>query len=312
MQLISFIISVFDEQETIGTLCDEIRENIPKSYDYQIVLIDDGSRDASYEKMCQQAKQDKKVQVVKFQRNFGKAAAIQKGFELAKGDVVFTMDADLQDNPKEISKFLDKLEEGYDMASGWKKQRFDPLGKTLPSKLFNFVVSRFFGMKLHDYNCGFKAYKRIVVENLNIYGEMHRYIPVIAKAKGFTCGEVIVEHRKRKYGKSKYGLERYLRGFLDFLTIRVITKYKRSPIYFFGGIGALLTLAGIAICLHLVYIKYILVEGISGRPLLMLGVLLSVIGVQFISIGLICELMVHLKDSKSDGVVVNKVINFED
>ncbi len=312
MQLISFIISVLDEQETIGILCDEIRDNIPKGYDYQIVLIDDGSHDDSYAKMCLLAKRDKKVQVVKFQRNFGKAAAIQKGFELAKGDVLITMDADLQDNPKEISKFLDKLDEGYDMASGWKKKRFDPLGKTLPSKLFNFMVSRFFGMKLHDYNCGFKAYKRVVVENLNIYGEMHRYIPVLAKSKGFTCGEVIVEHRKREHGKSKYGLERYLRGFLDFLTIRVITKYKRSPIYFFGGIGSLLTLAGVGVCCYLVYIKYILVEGISGRPLLMLGVLLSVIGVQFISIGLICELMVHLKDSKSEGVVVDNFVNFED
>ena len=311
MQLISFIISVLDEQETIGILCNEIRENIPKGFDYQIVLIDDGSHDASYAKMCLEAEKDKKVQVVKFQRNFGKAAAIQKGFELAKGDVLITMDADLQDNPKEISKFLDKLDEGYDMVSGWKRKRFDPLGKTLPSKLFNFVVSRFFGMKLHDYNCGFKAYKRKVVENLNIYGEMHRYIPVLARSKGFTCGEVIVEHRKREHGRSKYGLERYLRGFLDFLTIRVITKYKRSPIYFFGGIGFLLTLAGIAICLYLVYLKYFLIQGISGRPLLMLGVLLSVIGVQFISIGLICELMVHLKDGKSEGVVVEKLINFD-
>ena len=293
-------------------MCDEIRQNIPDGFDYNIIFIDDGSKDASFARMCELAGQDKKVQVIKFQRNFGKAAAIQKGFDIAKGDVVITMDADLQDNPKEIKNFLQKLDEGYDMASGWKKKRFDPLGKTLPSKLFNFVVSRFFGMRLHDYNCGFKAYKKKVVKNLNIYGEMHRYIPVLAKSLGFSCGEVIVEHRKREHGKSKYGFERYLRGFLDFLTIRVITKYKRSPIYFFGGIGFLLTLAGVGICLYLVYIKYFLVEGISGRPLLMLGVLLSVIGVQFISIGLICELMVYLKGGKSDGVVVDKFINFED
>jgi len=312
LKLISFIVSVLDEQETIKILCDEIRENIPHGDDYQIILIDDGSHDESYARMCAQAEQDKRVLVVKFQRNFGKAAAIQKGFELAKGDVVITLDADLQDNPKEISKFLAKLDEGYDMASGWKKKRFDPLGKTLPSKLFNFVVSRFFGMKLHDYNCGFKAYKKKVVKSLNIYGEMHRYIPVLAKSLGFSCGEVIVEHRKREHGKSKYGFERYLRGFLDFLTIRVITKYKRSPIYFFGGIGSLLTLAGAAICLYLVYVKYFLVEGISGRPLLMLGVLLSVIGMQFISIGLICELMVHLKGKRSEGVVIEKSVNFED
>ena len=246
-----------------------------------------------------------------FSATSGKAAAIQKGFELAKGEVVITLDADLQDNPKEIGKFLAKLDEGYDMASGWKKKRFDPLGKTLPSKLFNFVVSRFFRMRLHDYNCGFKAYRQKVVKSLNVYGEMHRYIPVLAKSLGFSCGEVIVEHRRREHGKSKYGFERYLRGFLDFLTIRVITKYKKSPIYFFGGIGSLLTLAGTGICLYLVYLKYFMIEGISGRPLLMLGVLLSVIGVQFISIGLICELMVHLKGGRSEGVVVEESINFD-
>ena len=310
MKLLSFVISVLNEEATIGTLYREIKENIPDGHDYQIIFVDDGSGDGSFGVMKNLAEADSKVQVIKFQRNFGKSAAIQKGFESAEGEIVFTLDADLQDNPKEIPKFLEKLDEGYDMVSGWKKRRFDPLGKTLPSKIFNFVVSKFFRMDLHDYNCGFKAYKKKVVDNLNIYGELHRYIPVLAKAKGFSCGEVVVEHRKREHGKSKYGVERYLRGFLDFLTIRVITKYKKSPIYFFGGMGSLMALAGFALCLYLLYIKYFLVEGISGRPLLMLAVLLSVIGVQFISIGLICELMVHMKDSKSDGVVIDKVISF--
>ncbi len=311
MKLLSFVISVLNEEATIETLCREIKENIPAGYDYQIVLVDDGSGDGSFDVMKNLAEADKNIQVVKFQRNFGKSAAIQKGFELANGEIVFTLDADLQDNPKELPKFLAKLDEGYDMVSGWKKRRFDPLGKTLPSKLFNFVVSKFFKMKLHDYNCGFKAYKKKVVDSLNIYGELHRYIPVLAKANGFSCGEVIVEHRKREHGKSKYGMERYLRGFLDFLTIRVITKYKKSPIYFFGGMGSLMALVGFGLCMYLAYIKYFLVEGISGRPLLMLAVLLSVIGVQFISIGLICELMVHLKGRKSDGVIIDKTINFQ-
>jgi len=308
---LSFIISVYNEQDSIDTLCHEIIANIPKHSDYEIIFVDDGSTDKSFEIMQKLSLKNKSIKIIKFQRNFGKASAIQKGFEESQGEIVFTLDADLQDDPNQINLFLQKLDEGYDMVSGWKKKRNDPIGKRVPSKIFNFVVSRFFRMHLHDYNCGFKAYKAKVVKSLHIYGEMHRYIPILAKAKGFSCGEVIVNHRKRIFGISKYGIERYLRGFLDFLTIRVITKYKKSPIYFFGGIGFVTFLLGFALGVYLIFIKYFLHQGISGRPLLMLSVLLAVIGMQFISIGLIGEIVVNQKGKDTGDIEIEKTVNLE-
>ena len=308
---LSFIVSVLNEQQSISPLYGEIRANIGEN-SYEIIFIDDGSSDDSYKKMVNICQKDKNVKVKKFRTNNGKASALDAGFKRCSGDYVFTLDGDGQDNPKEISRFIKKLDEGYDLVSGWKKKRLDPISKTLPSRIFNWVVSHFFDMRLHDYNCGFKAYRKEVVKSIDVYGELHRYIPVLAKYKGFKVAEITVEHRKREFGKSKYGFERYLRGFFDFLTIRLITKYRKSPIYFFGSIGILTFLAGMAINIYLVYIKYFLVSSISNRPILFLGVLLSVIGIQFISIGLIGELFIYAmtKSSRDTEENIQETKNF--
>lgn len=301
---LSFIISVLDEENTIISLYEDIVKNIYNN-NYEIIFIDDGSTDSSFTKMKQLKQRDKRIKLIKFKRNYGKSIAIDTGFKVCDGDIVFTLDADGQDNPKEISRFIKKIKEGYDVVSGWKKKRNDPISKRWPSKIFNFAVSKLFKMKLHDYNCGFKAYKKEVVKNIVLYGELHRYIPVLAKNSGYRVGEIVVEHRKREFGKSKYGKERYLRGFFDFLTIRLITKYSKSPIYFFGSLGVWTLFFGFLINIYMVIEKYILGNPISNRPILFLGVLLSVIGIQFISIGLVGELIIYLNHKKCGD------INFE-
>jgi glycosyltransferase involved in cell wall biosynthesis len=239
------------------------------------------------------ARQDMQVRVIKFRCNFGKAAALQKGFELAQGEVIFTMDADLQDNPIEIPAFLAKLDEGYDMVSGWKQKRRDPWHKRLPSKLFNSVTAHTFKLKLRDYNCGFKAYRKQLVKELSLYGEMHRYIPALAHSLGFKVGEIPVQHRARQFGKSKYGLERYLRGFFDLLTVKMVTQYVKSPLYLFGRIGLASTLLGSIITIYLAILKIFYAVPLSNRPLLFLGMLLILGGLQFISLGLISELIIN-------------------
>ena len=236
---------------------------------------------------------DEAVKIIRFRRNFGKAAALQAGFNISEGDVVFTMDADLQDNPKEINSFLAKLDEGNDLVSGWKKKRHDPIHKTLPSKLFNYVTARTFKLKLRDYNCGFKAYKHPLEKELSLYGEMHRYIPALAHALGFKVAELAVEHRARVYGKSKYGIERYLRGFFDLLTVRMITYYIKSPLYLFGRIGIIAAFMGGVVTAYLAVLKLFFGLPLSNRPLLLLGILLILGGLQFISMGLISELIVN-------------------
>ncbi|HCX59870.1 MAG TPA: glycosyltransferase, partial [Candidatus Cloacimonas sp.] len=241
--LLSFVIPVLNEAESLQQLYKEILGNLGE-HSYEIIFVDDGSKDGSFGVMTDLAAQDKQVRVIKFRRNFGKAAALQKGFEIACGEVVFTMDADLQDNPAEISAFLEKLNQGYDMVSGWKKKRRDPWHKKLPSRLFNSVTARTFKLKLNDYNCGFKAYRRELVKELYLYGEMHRYIPALANSLGYRIGEIAVQHRARQHGKSKYGLERYLRGFFDLLTVRMVTHYIKSPLYLFGRIGLISTILG--------------------------------------------------------------------
>ncbi|MDD3533762.1 MAG: glycosyltransferase family 2 protein, partial [Candidatus Cloacimonetes bacterium] len=249
--------------------------------------------DGSFEIMKALADTDAQVKVIKFRRNFGKAAALQKGFDLAQGEVVFTMDADLQDDPVEIPAFLAKLEQGYDLVSGWKKKRRDPWHKKLPSKLFNSVTAHTFHLKLKDYNCGFKAYRKELVKELSLYGEMHRYIPALAHSLGFKVGEIAVQHRARQFGKSKYGIERYLRGFFDLLTVKMVTQYVKSPLYLFGRIGLVSTVLGSLITLYLAILKIFYGVPLSNRPLLFLGMLLILGGLQFISLGLISELIIN-------------------
>jgi glycosyltransferase involved in cell wall biosynthesis len=310
---ISFVIPVLNEEESLPKLYEEISKFTPAE-DFEIIFVDDGSTDSSFAQMQKLAKLDKRVKIVKFRKNFGKSAALKVGFQHTKGEVIFTMDADLQDNPAEIPNFISKLEEGYDLVSGWKRKRQDPINKTLPSKIFNGFNSKAFGIKLHDFNCGFKAYRRELVKELDLYGEMHRYIPALAHAKGFKIAEIPVKHRKREFGKSKYGMERYLRGFLDFLTVKLITSYTHSPLYLFGRIGTSIGGIGFLIGLYLTIMKYFFQQPLYNRPLLFLSVLLIVVGLQFFSIGLLAELIVSQNRHKNheDKVSIQKMINFEE
>lgn len=307
---LSFIIPVFNEEQSLQPLYSEIIENI-KNYKYEIIFIDDGSTDGSFVVMQKLAAKDKNVKVIKFRKNFGKAASLDVGFEAAKGEIIFTMDADLQDDPKEITNFIKKIEQGYDLVSGWKKKRRDPIHKTFPSKLFNAITAKFFRLKLHDYNCGFKAYRQEVIKELDIYGEMHRYIPALADSKGFKITEIPVNHRPRKFGKSKYGIERYIRGFLDLLTVKLVTSYTHSPLYLFGKIGTTLSIIGFLIGLYLTIMKFWFHQPLYNRPLLYLSILLIMLGLQFFSIGLIGELLVNQnrKQNKSKTISIEKKIN---
>ena len=306
---LSFVIPVYNEQDSLKQLYSEIIENI-KEYKYEIILIDDGSTDKSYNILQKLANDDKNVKLIKFRKNFGKSAGLNIGFDDAEGDIVFTMDADLQDDPKEIPQFIKKLDEGYDMVTGWKVKRRDPISKTWPSKLYNKVTSNTFKLKLHDYNCGYKAYKKEVIKELDIYGEMHRYIPALANSLGYKVAEIPVHHRKREYGKTKYGSERYLRGFLDLLTVKLVTGYIHSPLYLFGRIGFGFGFAGFIIALYLSIMKLGFGIPLYNRPLLYLGTLLMIIGLQFFSIGLLGELIINRNregNSKKNISIAEKI-----
>lgn len=308
---LSFVIPVLNEADSLRQLYREIRANLG-AHTAEVIFIDDGSTDESFAIMQSLAESDHDVKVIKFRRNFGKAAALQKGFDIAAGELVFTMDADLQDDPKEIPAFLDKLAEGYDLVSGWKKKRRDPLHKRIPSKVFNSVTASTFNLKLKDYNCGFKAYRRTLVKELSIYGEMHRYIPALAHSLGFKVGEIAVQHRARQFGKSKYGIERYLRGFFDLMTVKMVTQYVKSPLYLFGRIGLLSTLAGTIITVYLALLKLFWGMPLSNRPLLFLGMLLILGGLQFISLGLISELIINrVSPAQRLPLSIESTINIE-
>ncbi len=291
---LSFIIPVYNEElslkELFSQICECCRNN--NYSNYEIIFVDDGSTDSSPDTIRQiiTNNPDIRITLIRFRKNFGKAAALQAGFERAAGDIAITMDADLQDDPNEVPKLLAKMEEGYDVVSGWKQVRHDPLEKRLPSKLFNAVTAKMSGIKIHDFNCGFKAYRKIVYTNINIYGEMHRYIPILVKRLGFSTGEVAVEHHPREYGHSKYGFERYLRGLFDSMTSSFLLHYGDRPMHFFGRPGLLMCTAGVIICLILTF-QWLCGQRIGTRPLLSLGILLITIGFQFFATGLSCEMM---------------------
>lgn len=290
-KLVSFVIPVYNEEESLKMLRDKIEENIPEGYDKEIIFVNDGSTDRSVEVIKDMINVDENVHLISFRKNFGKAMALESGFRNVNGGIVITMDADLQDDPTEIPHFLEKIEEGFDLVSGWKQNRQDSLEKRLPSKLFNKVTSKLSGVKLHDFNCGFKAYRREVIDAIDIYGELHRYIPVIAHRKGFQITEIPVHHNKRQFGKSKYGFERYLRGLFDSLTVAFLGKYYDRPMHLFGKAGLTCGLTGVIICIYLLVLK-IMGNAIGGRPLLVLGVLLIVLGVQMFSTGFIGDMIV--------------------
>ena len=288
-------------------LYNEIKESINSNLSYEIIFIDDGSTDQSSNKIKDIIPNDNQVTLISLKKNHGKSNALNLGFKYADGDAVVTMDADLQDDPKEINNLLLKLNEGWDVVSGWKKRRNDPISKTFPSKIFNAVVRWMSGLKIHDFNCGLKAYKSKVIKSLNIYGGLHRFIPYLVISKGFSVTEVAVNHRSREFGNSKYGGSRMFKGFFDFLSVLFITKYSKRPLHIFGFIGFLLFIAGLIINIILSYQwilnKYYLDLPYSiDRPLLFLGVLLIIIGIQIFSIGFIAELIVSYlsKDEKID------------
>jgi glycosyltransferase involved in cell wall biosynthesis len=256
-----------------------------------IVLVDDGSRDNTWKVMSQLAEENPAVQAVRLRRNFGKATALMVGIDACAGDIVITMDADLQDDPDEIPRFLQALDAGCDLVSGWKKRRHDPLSKTLPSRLFNWVTARISGVRLHDFNCGFKAYRREIFDQVELYGELHRYVPVLAHALGYRVAEIEVRHHARRFGKSKYGVARYLRGFLDLLTVVMITRFAYRPGHLFGGIGTLFLLGGGAALAYLSGLKLLTGASIGGRPLLLFGVMAVIIGMQLILFGMLAELV---------------------
>jgi glycosyltransferase involved in cell wall biosynthesis len=295
-----------NEEDTLRELSDRIdaaaRDCLKPGQTYELIFIDDGSRDGSV-RVIEQLLQDRpNVTLLELQGNFGKSAALAAGFTAAKGEVVFTLDADLQDDPKEIPRFLEKIDEGYDLVSGYKAKRHDPITKVVPSRIFNGMVRRLTGIKLHDVNCGFKAYRAVVLTNLRLYGEMHRFVPVLAHWKRFRIAEIVVEHHARKFGYSKFGGGRFFRGLMDLLTVFFLLKYERRPAHFFGGVGAIVLLSGIFVCGYLTILK-ILGNDIGHRPLLMLGVLMVVVGVQILGTGLIAELIVHLGAAQAPYVL---------
>lgn len=292
---ISLVISLYNEEESLVELHDWIVKVMKvNSFTYEIVFIDDGSKDTSWNVVEILCKSNEHVRGIKFRRNYGKSAGLNVGFEAAKGRVIITMDADLQDSPEEIPELYKMItEQGYDIVSGWKKKRFDPLTKTIPTKLYNGVTSWMSGVKLHDMNCGLKAYKHEVIKNIEVYGEMHRYIPVIAKWAGFNkIGEKVVIHQARKYGVSKFGMSRFIYGPLDLLSIMFMGKFGKRPMHFFGVWGTIIMVAGIGILIWLSMQKVFFdAVGMANRPAFYLGILMVIVGIQLFIAGFLGELI---------------------
>jgi glycosyltransferase involved in cell wall biosynthesis len=292
---ISVVIPLFNEEESIRELHDWIvRVMDQNKYKYEIIFVDDGSTDGSWKLIKEIQTLNPCVKGIKFRRNYGKSAGLHVAFEKAEGEVVITMDADLQDSPEEIPSLVEMIQkEKFDLVSGWKKKRYDPLSKTIPTKIYNGVTSLMSGIKLHDMNCGLKAYKKDVVKNIDVYGEMHRYIPVIAKWAGFNkIGEKIVAHQARKYGSSKFGISRFIYGPLDLLSIMFVSKFGKRPMHFFGAMGGGLILVGLGILAYLSVMKIFLeVVGIANRPAFYLGLLLIIVGVQLFIAGFLGDLV---------------------
>ena len=289
--MISVVVPVHDEERSVALLYEELQAALePSGEPWEAIFVDDGSLDGSFAALTRLHARAANVRVVRLRRNFGKSAALAAGFAQAQGETVVTIDGDLQDDPSEIPRLLAKLEEGFDLVSGWKARRRDPWRRRVVSRIFNAVTSRVSGLRLHDMNCGLKAYRTEVVRGLPLYGELHRFIPVLAYYRGFRVAELPVNHRPRTHGRSRYGLERYLRGFLDLLTVTFMGRYRHRPLHLFGGLGFVLGLLGAVILVYLTVLKAT-GEAIGQRPLLTLGVLLVVVGLQFFSLGLLSEMV---------------------
>jgi dolichol-phosphate mannosyltransferase len=289
--VISVVVPVHNEERSVALLYEELRAALePLGHEWEAVYVDDGSSDGSFSALTRLHAATPNVRVIRLRRNFGKSAALAAGFAEARGDVVVTIDGDLQDDPTEIPKLLAKLDEGFDLVSGWKTRRRDSWARRFLSRGFNRMTGWLTGVRLHDVNCGLKAYRAETLRGLRIYGELHRFIPVLAHHRGFRIAELPVNHRPREHGRSRYGLERYLRGFLDLLSVSFMGRYRHRPLHLFGGLGLLLGSIGFVILAYLTILKAT-GHAIGGRPLLLLGVLLVVVGLQFFSLGLISELI---------------------
>ena len=287
---VSVVVPLFNEEESLEELYERVVKVLTDAgYSFEVIFVDDGSKDNSFEVLKSLRNRDKRVKIISFMRNYGKSAALAEGFRVARGDYVITMDADLQDNPEEIPSLISKLNEGFDLVSGWKKNRKDPISKTLPSKIFNLVTSLVTGIKLHDFNCGLKAYRKEVVKRLSIYGELHRFIPVLAEWEGFRVTEKEVTHSERKFGKSKFGASRFLNGFFDLITVMFITRRATSPLHLFRSIALIFFVVGFVINMYFI-IQWIAGMGLHVRPLMVGGFILIVISIQIGSFGLLAEL----------------------
>lgn len=309
---LSLVIPLYNEEESLPELCEWVsRVMKANNYTYEIILVDDGSTDKSWQVIEKLRQVDPHIKGIKFQRNYGKSAGLNEGFRAAEGEVIITMDADLQDSPEEIPELRRMiLEDGYDIVSGWKKKRYDnTLTKNIPSKFFNAVTRRTSGIKLHDFNCGLKAYRKKVVKSIEVYGEMHRYIPVIAKWSGFKkIGEKVVEHHPRKYGVSKFGWERFVNGFLDLLSISFVGRFAKRPMHFFGLWGTLFFLVGIGIAIYLIISKIIDPSfTLTNRPGFYLALTVTIIGVQLFLAGFIGELISRNAPGRNSYLIEKKV-----
>lgn len=317
---ISVVVPLYNERESLAELVAWIdrvaREN---NLSYEVIMVDDGSRDGSWQEIERLSALYPAIRAIRFARNYGKSAALYCGFEAAAGEVVFTMDADLQDSPDEIPEMRRMiLEDGYDLVSGWKKKRLDPAGKRLPSKFFNFTARLVSGIKLHDFNCGLKAYRRNVVKSIEVYGEMHRYIPILAKHAGFKrIGEKVVHHYERKYGSSKFGMERMVKGYLDLITVSFMSHFGRSPMYFFGSLGTLMFLVGGFTTVWVIAAKLykqahgLPLRAVTEQPLFFVAILAVILGVQLFLAGFLGEL-VNRNAADRNSYLVDRKINIED
>ena len=300
---LSVIIPVFNEFDSLEKLVDELNENLKSYDDWEVIFIDDGSSDKSSEWLSNLSERNNNFKLIQFYRNYGKSAALNQGFKNARGEYIITMDADLQDDPAEIPKLIEKLHQGWDLVSGWKKTRNDPLNKTIPSKIFNFVTRLITGVNIHDFNCGLKAYKKSVIKSLDIYGGRHRYIPALAGQKKFKITEIIVNHRERKFGETKYGGSRIFHGFFDLITIMFLNKYNQQPLHLFGFVGLTFLMGGFLTECVVLYYKYYLGDFFKDHiALLMFGVMLIVIGIQFFSIGLLGELFTKYNQGRDNQI----------
>ena len=301
--MLSIVIPVFNERKSLPHLWKEINHVLSGASEWEIIFIDDGSSDGTTEYLVDLCKNNSVAKLVQFYRNFGKSAALSEGFNHAQGDIIITMDGDLQDDPEEIPHLIKKLEDGYDLVSGWKKTRHDPWTKTFPSKIFNIVTRLLTGVKIHDFNCGLKCYRQAVVKSLEIFGGRHRYIPALAGQKNFKVCEVIINHRPRKYGKTKYGGSRLFHGFFDLLTILFLNRYTQQPLYLFGFFGLIAFTFGLISEFVVLYYKFSMGDPFSKHiALLIFGVMLMVIGIQFFSIGLLGEMMARTNQRQENRV----------